>query len=111
MQMPAETHQKQKTSIDLTTPMLASNASMEAPEMILEQISCIQYPIKFRQEKKNVWTLINFDSKVNIITPAYAAVLGLKICSTCLWAQKIGGFLLKIFGMIIASFQVKEKLG
>ena len=45
------------------------------------------------------------------MTPAYAAVLGLKICSIAVRAQKIDGSFLKTFGIVIASFQDKDKLG
>ena len=84
---------------------------MEAPELILEQVFCIQYPVKFRKNKETVWPLINFGNEVNAITSAYAVVLGLKVCPTTIGAQKIYSSFLKTFGMVIASFQVKDKLG
>ena len=42
---------------------------------------------------------------------AYVSKLGLKVHSTDVRAQKIDGSTLKTFGMILASFQVKDKLG
>ena len=44
------------------------------------------------------------------MTLAYIAKLGLKICSTNIGAQKIDGSLFKTFRMIIAGFQVEDKL-
>ena len=40
----------------------------------------------------------------------YALKLGLKICYTNVKIQKIDSSILKIFKMILASFQVKDKL-
>ena len=44
------------------------------------------------------------------MTPAYATVLGLVIFSTAVAAQKIDGFFVKTISMVIANFQVKDKL-
>lgn len=78
--------------------------------MTLEQISCIQYAIKFRKDKKTIQALINSDSEVNVIIPAYIAALGFKIWSTVVGAQKIDGFSFKIFDMVFLSFQFLDKL-
>ena len=45
------------------------------------------------------------------MTPAYTLKLGLKIYPTNIGAQKIDGFTLETFEMILASFQVENKLG
>ena len=45
------------------------------------------------------------------MTPAYAKQLGLRIRKTNVGAQKINGSLLATYGMVIAAFQVKDKLG
>lgn len=42
--------------------------------------------------------------------PAYAASLSVKVCSTNIEAQKIDGFTLETFRMVLTSFQVKDKL-
>ena len=91
--------------------MSVTDTSTEAPELILEQVSCIQYPVKFRKDKETVHALINFGSEMNDMISAYAAVLGFEICSISIRAQKIDWSSLKIFGMVIASFQLKNKLG
>ena len=45
------------------------------------------------------------------MTPAYASKLGLQVHRTNIEAQKIDGSTLKTFGMVLASFQVEDKLG
>ena len=67
--------------------------------------------MKFCKGKKIVGALIYSDSEINIMIPAYSAMLDLKIFSTAVRAQKIDRFLLKIFRIVIASFQIKDKLG
>ena len=42
---------------------------------------------------------------------AYASKLGFKLYPTDVGVQKIDGSILKIFRMVLASFQVKDKLG
>ena len=55
--------------------------------------------------------MLNSESKVNAMTPAYAAQLGLKMQRTNVSAQKIDGSSLLTYGIIIAAFQVLDKLG
>ena len=50
-------------------------------------------------------------SGVNAIAPAYASKLGLRVRRTDVGAQKIDGSTLETFGMVLASFQVEDKLG
>ena len=45
------------------------------------------------------------------MTPAYTAMLGLKVCFTAIKSEKIDSSSLKTFDMVIAIFQVKNKLG
>ena len=45
-----------------------------------------------------------------MMTPAYAKQLGLQVQKTYVRAQKIDGSLLQTFGMVIAGFQVEDKL-
>ena len=44
------------------------------------------------------------------MTPAYTAQLGLKVQKTNIGAQKIDGSSLKTHGIVIATFQVFDKL-
>ena len=48
--------------------------------------------------------LIDLDSKVNAMTPAYILKLDLNVYHTDVRAQKIDGSTLGIFGMEVASF-------
>ena len=45
------------------------------------------------------------------MNPAYASRLGLRVHRTDIGAQKIDGSTLETFGMVLASFQVEDKLG
>ena len=45
-----------------------------------------------------------------VLTPIYLAVLGLKIYSTIVRAQKIDGCFFKTFDIVISSFKVLDKL-
>ena len=74
----------------------------------LDQIFCICYLILFKKNK--VQTLINFDSKVNAITSRYALKLDLKIRPINVGVQKINGSTFKICIIVLASFQIENKL-
>ena len=65
---------------------------------------CIHYLVQFQKDKVDIWALIDFDSNVNLMTPAYTTKLGLKIQSTNVKAQKIDSSLLKTFAMVITNF-------
>ena len=54
--------------------------------------------------------LINFGSEINIINPAYATKLGLRIEKIDVGAQKIDGSYLDTFRMVIVDCLVKDKL-
>ena len=67
--------------------------------------------MQFQKDKdKDVLSLLNYGSKVNAMTLAYAAQLGLKVQKTNINNQKIDGSLLEIYSIIIATFQVFDKL-
>ena len=68
--------------------------------------------MQFGKDKgKNVLALLDFESEVNAMTPAYAAQLGLKVQKTDICAQKIDRSSLATYGMVIAAFQLLNKLG
>ena len=81
--------------------------------LILEHILYIHYLVQFKKNVHGaqVQALIGFESEVNAMTPVYTSKLDLKVHPTNLRAQKIDGSILKIFGIVLASFQVKDKLG
>ena len=55
--------------------------------------------------------LLNSGNKINIINLNYTWKLGLKIRQTIVKAQKIDSCAPKTFGMMIANFQVEDKIG
>ena len=80
--------------------------------MILDRVPCIHYQVQFQKDKEVIiQALIDLGSKVNAMTPAYAKQLGLQVRKTDVRAQKINGSLLRTFGMVIAGFQIEDKLG
>ena len=107
----------QATKVRKLVPVSATSTSVteankKAQKVILDRVPCIHYPMQFQKDKgATIWALIDLDSEVNAMTPAYAKQLGLQIQRTDVGAQKIDGSLLRIFGMVIAGFQVEDKLG
>ena len=78
---------------------------------VLDRIPRICYPVQFRKDKdKDVLALLASESKVNVMTPAYAAYLGLKVRVTDVGPQKIDGSSLATHGIVIAIFQIVDKL-
>ena len=73
-------------------------------EVTLERGPCIHYLLRFRKGIAGVRTLVNSGSKINAMTPAYAAKLVLKVQITDIGAQKIDGFTLETFRMVPADF-------
>ena len=89
-----------------------TGASKKVPEVVLDWVLCIHHPVQFRKDKEEtIRALINAGSEVNVMTPAYAKKLGLRTRKTDVGAQKIDGSSLDTFGMVIAGFQVIDKLG
>ena len=74
----------------------------------LNLVPCICYPIWFKKNK--IQALIDSGSKVNAMTSGYVLKLGLKVRPTNVGAQKIHASILEMFGMVLASFQVEDKL-
>ena len=54
--------------------------------------------------------MIDSGSEFNSMIPAYALKLGLKIHHTNVEAQKIDGSTFKTFEIVLANFQVEDKL-
>lgn len=71
-------------------------------DAILEIVSGIYYLVQFKNNK--IKALIDLESKVNAITPAFATKLGFKVFFTNVRTQKIDRFNLKMFRMVLASF-------
>ena len=60
--------------------------------------------MQFRKNKKIIKALISSDSKINMITVAYASKLGLKTWETDVKPQKIDSLSFKTFKLVIAAF-------
>ena len=77
--------------------LLVTSTSKKAQRVkFLDQVSCISYFVQFQKNKsKNVLACLDFKSKINAMTPAYTAYLGLKVEKTNVTAQKIDSSLLK----------------
>ena len=94
----------------LVSVSTTSTSMTEASEEVLKRVPCVHYPVQFRKDSSEIKALIDSGSEVNAISPAYANKLGLRIRKTDVGAQKIDGSSLDIFGMIIAGFQIQDKL-
>ena len=92
---------------------LVTGTSKEAPEMVLDWVPYIYYLVQFWKDKERaiIQALIDSGSEVNIMTPAYVKQLGLWTQKTDVGAQKIDGLSLATYRIVIAAFQVKDKLG
>ncbi len=83
-----------------------ADASAQAPKT-LKRVPYIRYPVWF-QESQPIKALIDSGSEVNVMTPAYAAELGLTTQKTSVKAQKIDGSPLETHGMTSARFSLQD---
>ena len=78
--------------------------------MTLEQVLFIYYPLRFSKDTADVRALIDSGGEVNAMTPAYASKLSLRVRHIDVRVQKIDGSTLQAFRMVLANFQVEDKL-
>ena len=72
----------------------------------------VQFFQKNNKDKdKNVRVLIDSSSEDNAMHPAYAMKLGFRTRKIDVGTQKINGSHLDTFGIVIADYLVKNKLG
>ena len=97
----------------MATSLLITDTSTEATKIrVLNKISCIYYLVQFHKDKsKDILALLNSGSKINARTPTYIVHLGLQVRMTNISTQKIDKSSLTTYRMIIAAFQVVNKLG
>ena len=93
----------------MTTSLSKTETSKEE-SVSLERVPCIHHLLSFQKNNVNVRASIDSGSEVNAMTLAYASKLGLKVYHIDAGAQKIDGSILKIFGIVLAKFQVEDKL-
>ena len=74
----------------------------------LYQVLCIYYLIHFK--KNEIQALIDSGNKINIIILIYILNFNLKIRPINVRLQKIDSSTFKIFKIIIAYFQIRDKL-
>ena len=93
--------------------VLATSSSLTETnkEVTLERVPYIHYSIRFQKDTTGFRALVDLGSEVNAMTPTYAAKLRLKVRKTDIGVQKIDGSTLKTFGIVLADFQVEDKLG
>ena len=105
--------QAKKLVLVLATSMSITDTSKKTEKVkLLDRVFSIYYPVKFQNDKgKDVLAFLNFKNKINAITLAYIVQLGFKVRKTDFGTQKIDGSSLKTYGMVIAAFQVFDKLG
>ena len=94
----------------LATSLSVTETSKE-DDVTLERVPYVHYPLRFRKDTADVRALIDSGSEINAMTPAYASKLGLRVHHSNVRAQKIDGSILQTFGMVLANFQVEDKLG
>lgn len=87
----------------ISTPMTDTSK-----KMILERVPYIYYLVWFRKNK--VKAPINFGNSVNTILQKYTSKLCLKICYTNVKTPKIYDSNFKIFRIVLASFEIEDKL-
>ena len=87
--------------------MTSTSVTASPKANTLQRVPCIHYPIQFQRDQAGeVRALIDSDSKVNAMTLAFAARLGLSVRPTGIGAQKIDGSALRTYGMAIAGFSI-----
>ena len=78
--------------------------------MSLERILFIYYLLRFRKDNADIKALIDSGNEVNAMTLAYAPKLGLKVHHIDVGDQKIDSCPFKTFEIVLANFQVEDKL-
>ena len=104
--------QAKKLVLVSATFLSMTDASREAPKVrVLDNVSCICYSVQFRKDKgKDILALLDCGSEINAMTSAYTVYLSLKVTMTNVGAQKIDRSSLVTYSMVIATFQVVDKL-
>lgn len=72
--------------------------------LLLKRVLYIQYSMQFKKYQVKIQALLDSNSEVNAITPAYMARLDLKVQLIDIEAQKIDNSIFEIFEIVLASF-------
>ena len=100
---------KELVSISATSSSVTETSKED--DKALQGVPYVHYPLRFWKDTADVRALIDSGSEVNAMTPAYTSKLGLQVRYTEIGAQKIDGSTLQTFGMVLANFQMEDKLG
>ena len=105
--------QVKKLVLVSATSASVTGASRKALKVrVLDWAPCIYYSVQFCKDKgKDVLALLNSGNKVNAMTPADMAHLSLQVRVTDISVQKTDKSSLPTYSMVIATFQVVNKLG
>ena len=90
--------------------MATSTPMTVASEKTLKYVFCVYCLMQFQKDLSKTKALIDLGSEINTICPAYTKKLGLRIWKTNVKVQKIDGSSLNTFGIVIAGFQIEDKL-
>ena len=94
----------------LVSVSATSTSTIGAREEALERVTCIHYPVQFRDtDKALIQALIDSGSEVNIMHPSFAKQLGLPIRPTDVGTQKIDDTALNTHEMVVIVFSVVDK--
>ena len=99
---------KKLASVSATSVLVTDTSGKR---VVLKKVPCIYYSVWFQEDQRQVKALLNSGSKVNAISPVYNKRMSLKTRKTNVGAQKIDGSALETFEMLIADFQVEDKVG
>lgn len=97
-----------KKSVAVSTTSPSMTEKIEKLEIRLEWISCIWYPVTF---KNQIEALLDLRSEVNVMSPTFTSQLGLKVWKINVGAQKIDSTTLETYEMVISIFSVSNKDG
>ena len=111
MSLCKQLNQASKKLVSVLATFTSVTGASQEYVVVLNWVPYICYLIWFKKSKVQIQALINSGKKINAIISGYASKLGLKICFTDDGAQKIDDSTFKIFGIVLASFQMKDKLG
>lgn len=95
----------------VTDPEFLIRIAKAPPLLLLKCVPYIYHLIRFKKNQAKVKALIDFGSKVNIITLAYLAKLDLKVRPIYIKTQKIDCFTFQMLRMLMVSFQIDNKCG
>ena len=100
-----------KKLVSVLTTFSSMTETRKMDYVSLKWVPCIYYLLCFQKDTANVRALVDSGSKVNAMTPPYASKLGLKVHPTNVGAWKIDISTLDTFKMVLADFQLEDKLG